>query len=200
MNSSIVIIEKPEWINYEDIHSVLRKAHEVNRKNGVEMLTASLNGAGLEQRIGENGRCFVAVAGKEILGTVSASIEKKNRWYAKENVVDLKLLGVIPEATGKGVASSLVEHVFDFARINNICLVELDTAENNINAIKIYEKKGFVLVDYFTSPNTKHYSVVMAKWMDDLPYSECKRKLFYGVKKLYIRLRYKVGKKKRFFL
>ena len=44
MDSSIQIIEKPDWVSWDEIHEVLWKAHENNRENGVFMSYPSLTG------------------------------------------------------------------------------------------------------------------------------------------------------------
>lgn len=40
----IEIVEKPEWVSWDDIHDVVWKAHENNRKKGVIMSYPSLPG------------------------------------------------------------------------------------------------------------------------------------------------------------
>lgn len=194
----IVVIEKPNTISYEEIHNILYRSHEENRILGIIMNSTRISADVLKERIGECGKCFLAVDGDKIAGTVSVSIKESKRWYHKGKIANLKFLGVVPEYKGKGVATLLMGRVDQFAIENGLDVIELDTAENNHHAIEIYERKSYHLVSYFSSPNAKHYSVVMAKWLEKCPYSNSYMKIRFYFRKFYIRFRFKPYKKKRF--
>lgn len=194
----IRIIEKPDWVTFDDIHLVLEQAHSVHHENGFVMITSHLTGEQLEKRIGEKGKCWVALDGKKIVGTISVRFVPRNTWYASGEIPDYMLAGVIPAYQGKGINSMLAQKVFDFAKEQGCSLIELDTAENNTHAIDIYAHQGFRLVSFQAKKNIDHYSVVMVKWLGDCPYSEqyCRRR--YQLRRFLIRMRFKVGRIKRF--
>lgn len=195
---NISIIEKPDWVTYDEIHNVLYAAHERNREQGIFMNTARLSGKQIKDRIGPEGKCFIALVNdRTIVGTVSASKTYRKCWYRTGMLVNLKMLGVIPEYQNQHISSLLYNKVEEYAVDNQIDLIELDTAENNTHSIEVYEKSGFRKVGYFASPNVKHYSVVMAKWLNNCPYSPCYANLRFLVKKGFIRFRYKKGGIKR---
>jgi len=68
--SNIKIIEKPEWITYDEIHNLLYAAHESNREKGVNVATATMSGNELEEYLGAKGKTFVALDGEKLVGTV----------------------------------------------------------------------------------------------------------------------------------
>ena len=49
MTADISIIEKLEWVSWDEIHDVLWKAHERNRANGGLMSYPSLSGEELKK-------------------------------------------------------------------------------------------------------------------------------------------------------
>lgn len=194
----IIIKEKPDNISFEEIHDVIYSAHEENLKNGIVMRTTTLTGKELKERIGKDGMCFVALDKEKIVGTISVRFVKRDKWYAKGIIPDCMLAGVIPEYRGKHISSMLEQKAFEFIREKGYNLVELDTAENNVKAVEIYKHQGFKLVDYHAYHGVDHYSVVMIKWLDKCPYSDIYCKIHYAIRRFFIRLRYKVGRIKRF--
>ena len=76
MNTEINIIEKPEWVSWDEIHEVLWKAHEKNRENGVFMSYPSLSGDEIKRRVENNGKMFIALDGQNVVGTVALIITK----------------------------------------------------------------------------------------------------------------------------
>ena len=194
----IIIKEKPEEISFDEIHKVIYSAHEENLKKGLVMRTTTLTGEELKNRIGKDGICFVALDGEKIVGTISVRFVERDKWYAKGVIPDCILAGVIPEYRGKHISSMLEQKVFEYVRNKGYKLIELDTAENNIHAVEVYKHQGFKLVDYHAYLGVDHFSVVMVKWLDKCPYSSFYCKLRYNIRRNLIRLRYKVGRIKRF--
>ena len=192
------IIEKPDWVSWEDIHDLLLKAHRQNISNGMTMRTVNLSGAELKERVGD-GQCYVVIDDKNnLVATGAVKTKAVNAWYAKGKVAYLLLGAVLPEYQRDGVFKPLHQTLVDYARINHLNVVTMDTAEHNKRMQEVLTKDGFRHVSCFSSKYSKHYSVVMAKWLDGCPYSEryCKRKFWLQMTKL--KLRYKPGKVKRF--
>jgi hypothetical protein len=76
MGANLQIVEKPEWVSWEDIHEVLVKAHAQNRANGINMKKPSLPGEKIAKEIGEEGKMFVAMEDNKVVGTL-ALIKKR---------------------------------------------------------------------------------------------------------------------------
>lgn len=195
---TIQVLEKPESISFDEIHRVLWDANRNNREKGFELKTASMSGQELKARIGEKGKCFIAVDGNRIVGTLSARILQKNTWYYTGELVDYMLAGVIPEYQGKHINTMLANLLFSFAKDNHYSAIELDTAADNNHAINVYKHQGFIPVDFVAKKNLDHYSVIMMKWLDKCPYSLRYIKFRYDIKRLAVLVRYKKGKIKRF--
>lgn len=200
--SDIRVIERPEWISWDMIHECLWKSHEVNRKQGINMQTMSLQGEELEKRIQKDAlawKTFVALDGDKLVGTGSISIKYKKSWYVNGKVAYLLYGAVLPEYSGHGVYKQLVNCRENEGKRSNCVLIYFDTAEQNKRKITMDLKNGYHLVDFFASAKSHHYSVVLAKWYGNPSYSDLCIKLRYLIKKMMIKILYKPGKKKRFF-
>lgn len=196
MNSrnDCIVTEKPSDVSFDEIHQVLWEANAANRSKGFVLNTSKYSGQKLAEKIGEDGKCFVATSNGRIVGTSSVRIVERNKWYMKGKIPDLMLAAVIPEYQGKGVLTMLVNEVLKFSTENNFNAVELDTAEDNTHAIGVYHHLGFELVDYKKIQNTDHFSVVMVRWMADKPYNDMKRRIMYAYRRLATRSKYRLKK------
>ena len=58
MGQNIQIIEKPDWVSWDEIHSVLWKAHEQNRKKGMIMSLPSKSAEDLQKYMEGKGKMF----------------------------------------------------------------------------------------------------------------------------------------------
>lgn len=187
-----VIIEKPLSVSFDQIHEVLWAANESNRNKGIILKTSELNGPELEERIGRDGKCFVAMKEDRVIGTASMRVRDRDRWYYKGRIAELILVAVIPECQGKGLVTLLMDKVLDTARKRGFSAIETDTAEKNARAIDIYKHRGFQPVDYRRFIGADHFSVVMVKWLNACPYSETKRKWNYAYRRAAVRVKYRM--------
>ena len=73
---------------------------------------------------------------------VKWSVEAKD-----SELLVIHILGVLPEFSGKGIATQMVRSVIASARENNIRTVRLDVLDGNLPAEITYSKIGFRLVD-----------------------------------------------------
>ncbi len=195
--SDIVIMEKPENVSYETIHQVLYAAHESNRQQGIVVHTALMSAEEIREHIGPEGKCFVAMDGDKVVGTVSYAVRQRNKWYHKGPVVDRVLAGVLPEYKGRHISTLLFQKVSEEAAANGYYVIESRTAENNVIVQKINLKDGFRYVNFFAT-KADHYSVTMMQWLDGCPSPTWKTDLAFRLRRLITKLRYKPGKIKRF--
>ena len=197
--SEIKIIEKPDSIPWDCLHEVLWAAHEQNRKEGMVMKTSLLSGAELRDRISKNAiswKTYVILDGNNIAGTGSISIRNKKAWYVDGKVAYFLCDGIVPDYAGKGLYKMLTGVREEYGKSEGCKLIYFDTAENNRKQLETYRRHGFRCVDFFAS-KSKHYSVVMAKWYDDCPFSEFYCRLRFLLKKVYVKCLYKPGKVRR---
>lgn len=198
MERVVEIIPLPDSIGWNVIHEILYKAHEINRQKGIFMRTANLSGEELKERVGTTGQCFVALVDGSVAGTSSVKIVNRNAWYHKGPIGDFILSGVLPEYKGLGLYDKLTDARVEFVKRNGVSVIELDTAEGNSLMQSISLKHGFRYVAVKASPYTKHYSVVMAKWLGDAPFCDFYCKIRYQLQSILYKLRYKRGHIKRF--
>ena len=195
--ADIKVILKPDSIPYDKIHDVLLKAHKNKKKNGMTMRNVSLSGEEIKEKIGKDGKCYVALDGEKIVGTASYRIRTINKWYHKGKTAEFILSGILPEYRGKHIFPQLEEIRIAALKEAGINTIQFDTAENNARRQEIAKKVGYYYVDFFAS-HSNHYSVEMFRWLDKPPFSKGYCALRYHLKKIYIKTRFKPGKIKRF--
>ncbi len=151
----ICIRIKPDTIDYNIIHDVLYRAHESTREQGLIFHTSTKSGIELKEYLQQReGACLIAQDGDRVVGTLSYYVKKVNSWYCHGNLLDIVLIGTIPEYKGKGIHSMLYEKAIEYAKNNKLDGLIFGTAANNIKMIEIQKKHGFQIIDY-------HYSNAM---------------------------------------
>ena len=60
--------------------------------------------------------------------------------------MEILTFGVLPECRQKGQGQNLLQQMFEYAQKKQVSKIFLDVAEDNIPAIKLYEKMGFLKV------------------------------------------------------
>ena len=76
--SDLVFTVKPDWVSWKDVMGCFSQAHEVNNEKGFIMPSQFMTPEELEEDM-KNGVCFVALKGKQVVGTVSVKIIKRNQ-------------------------------------------------------------------------------------------------------------------------
>ncbi len=200
MNTNINIIEKPDWVSWDEIHEVLWKAHEKNRENGVIMSYPSLTGEEIKKRIENNGKMYVAIDGQNVIGTLALIIKKGNKWYNKGSYGYLCFGAVLPNYSGKGIYRSLYKVAETSALNLGISVITRDTNEKNARMLKISKQEGYHFVE--CKAYKDHFNIVRAKWLDGCPYPSWYIKLKFHLSKFKQKTRYKMvpgkGRVKRF--
>ena len=195
--SDIRILAKPSSVTWDEVSNVLVEAHKANASKGFIQNTVNISGEELKEKVGL-GRCFVAMDGTKVVGTLSVTPKDKIAWFCKGNVLYYMLLGILPSYQGNGIYSKLIAAREDYARKHHFNVLYMYTAEANHKMQQLAEREGFRLVAYSVSPKTDYYSVELAKWLDGSPFSELYCRLRFLLSKYYIKLRYKPGAIKRF--
>ena len=171
-DSSIQIIEKPEWVSWDDIKQCLYEAHSVNRAKGISMAHYQWPAEKIQDSLGENGFMLVALDGDKLVGTAGIGEKYGNIWYANGRYAYECYAGVLPDYAGKGIYKMLEIRREEKAKEEGYDVLIFDTHSKNTHRIEIALKNGFRLVRFFRAASKDHYSVVMAKWLDGCPYSK----------------------------
>lgn len=200
MISDIQIIEKPDWISWDEIHEVLWKAHEQNRQKGIIMSYPSLTGEEIRVKIGENGKIFLAIDGNQVVGTLALIMRIGKLWYDSGEYGYLCFGAVLPEYSGKGIYRLLYQHAECTAKQMGLQVLTKDTNEKNARMLKITKQEGYHFVQLKAYKD--HFNIVCAKWSGECPYSLWYIKMRYLISVLKTKLKYRMdpqkGKTKRF--
>ena len=187
MNQNIQIIEKPEWVSWDEIHNVLWRAHEKNRQNGIIMALPALPGNLIREKIEGHGKMFVALDGEKVVGTAALAIKQYSLWCGKGSYAYCCFASVLPEYNGKGIYKALDLRREELALSMGLVRMIGDTHESNKHRLDIAKKAGYKFVDYKSYKN--HYNVVMVKWLNGCPYSEFRCKIEFHKRKLKVKIK-----------
>ncbi|HEX2682574.1 MAG TPA: GNAT family N-acetyltransferase [Ferruginibacter sp.] len=86
---------------------------------------------------------LVAEQDNELLGCGYARIENAKTYLQHRSHAYLGFMYVKPEHRGKGINRRIIDALAQWAAIRNITELRLDVYEQNVSAIKAYEKYGF---------------------------------------------------------
>lgn len=200
--TSIQIIEKPDWVSWEEIHQVLWKAHEQNRQKGMYMALPSKSAEEIQNYIEGKGKMFVALDDKRVIGTLAIIVKEGKQWFNHGKYGYACLGAVLPECSGKGVFRALYDKMeFEAIRMQ-LSVITRDTHENNARMLKISKKEGYQFVSYKAYKD--HFNIVRAKWLNGCPYPSWYIRCRFLLSELYLKTRYKMvpgkGRVKRFGL
>lgn len=197
-SNNIEILERPDWVSWDDIHDVLWKAHAMNREKGINMAFPALPGDKICEMIeGGNGKMFVAVDKNTVVGTGAVIKKKHNLWCGKGEYGYLCFASVLPNYSSMGIYKQLREYIERETCKMGIDKVLFETHEGNGRMLRINSRNDYKMVD-FKVTSTDHYNVLMVKWLDGCPYSDLYVKWQFLIRKWYRRLRYKPGRVKRY--
>ena len=200
MDQNIQIIEKPEWVSWDEIREVIWKAHEQNRQKGMYMSIPSKSAEELQKYIEGKGKMFVAMDGEKVIGTLALIVKEGKQWYNRGQYGYACLGAVLPEYSGKGVFRALYDKMEEEARHLKLSVLTGDTHENNARMLKISKQEGYSFVSYKVCKD--HFNIVRAKWLNGCPYPQWYINLHFKLSKLYKKSRFKMvpgkGRTKRF--
>ena len=188
-NNHVEIIEKPDYISYKEIKDMVYESHQSNRNKGIVVSTTTLDEEGIENYIGDRGKCLVALVDGKLAGTMSFRVLKRNGWYHKGDTVDEVLAAINPQYRGLHIMTDMRNIIEDETRKLGINVITYDTQEQNTVVLNSGKKHGFVPVDYYRSKkNTRHFCVKAAKWLDKQPRPTWAYTLRFRLKRRYVRI------------
>ena len=194
----IKVMEKPDWVSWDDIHELLLTAHKKNIAKGMVMNTTTMTGEEIKNYIGENGCCFIALCDGKLVGTTSMRISKGNRWYDRGKIVAKGTLSaVLKHYQGLGILEEMHDLRDKLLAKKKVQIIEGDTAEDNIIMRKVCAKNGFKEVRFFPALHQNHFSVYFVKWLGECPFSDRYIRLRFVISKFLTKIQYKKGKIER---
>lgn len=187
--STIQILEKPDWVTWEEIKTCLLDAHASNRESGIDMNHYHWPAEKIKESLGDNGIMLVALDGKRVVGTAAVADKEGNAWYVKSKYAYLCFAGVLPSYRGSGIYKDLTKRREEYAQKKHYEVLLLDTHSRNKRIQEIARKNGYRRVRFFRAKAGDHYSVIMVKWLSVCPYSRFYCEWKYQLSKVYAILR-----------
>lgn len=150
----IEITLKPDYVSWEDITELLHLAFAEHYNNGLHYCACDQSVDVTRERA-KGAICLVALGDGKLIGTGLISIKVKG----KRKVGYFSQLGILPEAKGLGVGSSLFDRGFEICRNNHVEAVYSDTSEKAESVISFHLKNGFQKVKLLSHKTTNYYSI-----------------------------------------
>ena len=171
MDSSIHIVEKPDWLSWDTVHQVIWDSHAENRKRGITMRNPSLPGEQIKNKLGDSGKMLVAITDEnKLVGTAAVMPKELNFWFGRHMFAYCCFAAILPEYNGKGIYKEMCRQQEVLAREMGLDKMIFDTHENNTRIINHALKAGYHFVNYGFYGD--HYNVVLVKWLNGCPYQD----------------------------
>lgn len=139
-------IEVPKMTDYIEINNLAKQVQELHvnwRPDLFLSVDEVIKKEELKEKI-DNGEIFVAKLENNIVGYIIFNIKEKNNpnmRYRKQ--LNIEAICIDEKNRGRGIGKELLKFVRVIAKENNCTDMYLTVNEENINAIKLYEKFGF---------------------------------------------------------
>lgn len=187
MDSSIHILEKPDWLSWDAIHQVIWDSHAENREKGIAMRNPSLSGDQIKNKLGENGKMLVALNDEnKLVGTAAVMPKEIKVWFGKQVFAYCCFAAILPDYNGKGIYKEMCRRQEELARGMGLDKMIFDTHENNTRIINHALKAGYRFVNYRFYRD--HFNVVLAKWLDGCPFPDYYCRIEFLVSKVKTKL------------
>jgi ribosomal protein S18 acetylase RimI-like enzyme len=108
--------------------------------NFVPPLSGRVEISDYAKKIASNATRFESWSEGSLIGLVAAYCNDQERLIAY-----ITSVSVLHKWTGKGIAANLIRHCVKHAQASGMKKISLEVARDNVPAIKLYEKNGFVL-------------------------------------------------------
>lgn len=141
-----ILIEVPKMEDFKTVNKIAKQVQELHVKWRPDLFLSVdevITKEEFEEKI-QNREIFVAKIDNKIVGYITVNIiEKNNSIIRYRKQLSIEAIGVDENNRGKGIGTSLLEHVKYEAKKNNCTDMYLTVNEENKGAIKLYEKFGF---------------------------------------------------------
>lgn len=149
----IIVYHNNPQTPYNELASLLNRAFEERKEEGINFSYATYTVEDLKKHIGE-GYYLVSYEEGKVVGMVS--LLQKERYGIKYSTHEC--LAVDPTYKNKGVASKLFLRFLELARDVNIDFIISTTAEKAYSSIRYHHKNGFKTFLFVSFPSTAYYS------------------------------------------
>lgn len=135
-----------EKIKYISERTFFETFSEENTEEDMEnYLNENFSKIKLASEINTKGSIFYVVEEyNNVLGYMKVNFDNAQTEPDHNNSLEVQRIYILEGYKGKGLGKRLIEKSKEIAKENNLDYVWLGVWENNFNAIKFYEKQGFV--------------------------------------------------------
>lgn len=187
-NYHFSIEEKTESVSFEQVAEVLHDAHQSNIEKGMNFVSAFISGDEIREEIGKEGVIYLIRQGTEIAAVGAVKYRQWNKWFCKDTVCgDVVLVGVREKYKGCGL-SKMMFHKLEERIFQKCEIATMNTAVNNTIMLQSRLHDGWRYVDYFSHKGVDFYSIMLAKWRDQCPYSNRECQYRYYIRKAIVKI------------
>ena len=90
-----------------------------------------------------NSRFYIVENKKDVIAYMKLNFNKNKTETGYEEILEIQRIYVLQEYKGRYIGKKLIQKAIEIAKSNSLIYIRLGVWENNINAIKFYEKQGF---------------------------------------------------------
>lgn len=145
-----MIVEIPKMADCKEINNLAKQVHELHvnwRPDIFLSVDEVIKKEELKEKI-NNKKIFVAKEQNHIVGYIIFDIKEKNNPNMKyRKQLHIEAICVDEKNRNRGIGTELLKFVRVIAKENNCTDIHLTVNEENIDAIKLYEKFGFKVMN-----------------------------------------------------
>lgn len=138
-------INMPKIEEWEEVNKIAKQVHEMHvkwRPDIFKSVEDVIEKNRFEDFI-KNNQIYVIREEEKIIGYVQFCIkEKQIHGMQYREILNIEAIAVDKEHRGKGAGTQLIKHVIDLGKKQNCTDLSLSVNEENVDAIKLYEKLG----------------------------------------------------------
>ncbi|KGK90158.1 GNAT family N-acetyltransferase [Clostridium sp. HMP27] len=139
---SLKDIEKIKYIGEKTFYETF--SNDNTKEDMESYLKENFSYEKLDSEIKNNGSKFYIVENnEEVAAYMKVNFDKAQTEAGHDNTLEVQRIYVLQEYKGKHVGKLLIQKAIEIGKSNNLDYIWLGVWENNINAIKFYEKQGF---------------------------------------------------------
>ena len=158
-----LVVRKAKLREADKIHEVLKQAFARLEGRGYSteaIETATVDVEEINKRMRLGGHVLLAELGNEIIGTITGFEEHKSMRICS--------LAVHPDYQNRGVARQLMEHIETIARKKGCNKLFLCTAWSMKEAIRLYEKLGYMREGYLRGHFYGEDFIIFSKFITEV--------------------------------
>lgn len=139
-------IEKIKYISEKTFYETF--SNENTKKDMENYSKENFSYGQVESQIKNNGsRFYIVQNNEEVVAYMKINFDKAQTEIGHDNTLEVQRIYVLQEYKSKSIGKMLMKKAIEIGKNNNLNYIWLGVWEQNINAIKFYEKQGFEKFD-----------------------------------------------------